>query len=111
MKIKWNNKEINKLDHNHLQNIIKMLWRENTWLKDKMSEMNISLDIFSRQSCIAYLYIVLNEFTPTAKPQPRRMQFNGEIAQEMSDLCEIANALGCEVEELDEIFPDPFNYY
>lgn len=110
MKIKWNDKPINKLDHNHLQNIIKMLWRENTWLRDKMSKMNISLDILSKQSCIAYLYIVLNEFTPTPKPQ-RKVQFNGEIAQEISDLCEIANALGCEVEELDEIFPDPFNYY
>ncbi len=31
----WNDKPINTLDHKHLQNIIKMLWRENSWLEKK----------------------------------------------------------------------------
>jgi hypothetical protein len=113
MKVTWtsNGKKypINELEHSHIQNIIKMLWRQNTWLKDEMSKMNISLDILSKQSCIAYLYIVLNEFTPTPKPQ-QKIQFNGEIAQEMADLCEIAKVIGCEVEELDDYFQDSFDY-
>ncbi len=98
---------INELKHSHIQNIIKMMWRNNSWLKDTIERMGITCNLQDKSSCILYLYFLLTEIhKPT--PQPKKMQFNGEIAQEMSDLCEIANALGCEVEELDEIFIDPY---
>ena len=76
----WNYKPINTLDHNHLQNIIKMLWRENNWLKEQMSKLNMEVNLQDKSSCIGYLYIALDTFGKKRS----NLSLNGDMAEEFN---------------------------
>jgi hypothetical protein len=75
----WNYKPINTLDHSHLQNIIKMLWRENTWLKEQMSNLGMEVNLQDKSSCIGYLYIALDKFGN------RKTTSLGDMAEEFNN--------------------------
>jgi hypothetical protein len=77
----WNYKPINTLDHSHLQNIIKMLWRENTWLSEQMSNLGMEVNLQDKPSCIGYLYIALDKFTKKRS----NISLNGDMAEEFNN--------------------------
>ena len=77
----WNDKPINTLDHNHLQNIIKMLWRENSWLKEQMSNLGMKVNLQDKSSCIGYLYITLDKFTKTRN----HTYLHGDMAEQFNE--------------------------
>jgi len=75
----WNDKPINQLDHKHLQNIIKMLWRENSWLEKEMDNIGMSVRLEHKSACIGYLYIVLDLFG-----NKKAISLNGDMAEEFN---------------------------
>ena len=74
---------INELKHSHIQNIIKMMWRNNSWLKDTMEGMGIECNLQDKSSCILYLYFLLTEIhKPTEKPAITPL---GDMAEEFNN--------------------------
>jgi hypothetical protein len=72
---------INELKHSHIQNIIKMMWRNNSWLKDTIEGMGITCNLQDNSSCILYLYFLLTEIH---KPVPKQTSL-GNIESRFMD--------------------------
>jgi hypothetical protein len=78
-----------ELEHSHLKNIIKYLWRLNDWLKPKTDKLGLDVNLESKPMCILYLNYVLytHEFADS-KIQNYTFQLNGDIAQDWNDMNE-----------------------
>jgi len=79
--------QINKLETSHLQNIIRMIWRQNRDLQKALHDEDIDCDISSRGSCILYLNYILSTFKfKKDKNKKYSFELKGDMAQQFNEM-------------------------
>lgn len=79
-------KLVTQLDHYHIQNIIRMLWRKSN-LKEDFEKNGITVDLSSKNSCIVYLTIYIGNVERQRRIKKLKDDFvmNGDMANQFNE--------------------------